>query len=86
MGSKLVEQRTVDGDHVWIRFEKLARLMADLDRMADTPMDLTAESLRQGLSVLDNLERLKLEKDLKTGEIPSWSPAANENPLPASSP
>jgi hypothetical protein len=86
LAPRLIERRPIEGHLVWVEFERLAQKMAELDRQAGLRMDLSPEGIRAGLEgvVADTIEKLELERDLKSGVIPSWPPVTVQTPAPGS--
>jgi hypothetical protein len=74
MAPRIAERRQIEGSLLWIEFEKLAVLMATLDRKAGMAMDLSSEGLTAGIkeAMRETMDRLRLEQELKSGVIPSW--------------
>jgi len=73
MAPRIAQQRLIESPLLWTEFERLAREMATLDRKAGITMHLSPEGLTLGIKEVIRLavERLQLERDLKSGVIPS---------------
>ncbi len=74
MAPSIAERRRTEGPLLWIEFERLALGMATLDRKSGSAMDLSPEGLTRGIrqALSAAIDRLQLERDLKSGVIPSW--------------
>ena len=81
----VAEERGQSGPGFWEDWEKLAHVMAELDRRRGRrPIgddDVRGHVL--SVSISDLIERLRLEQEAKSGVIPTWPPAPVPEEAPA---
>lgn len=81
----IAEERGRSGPGFWEDWEKLAHVMAEVDRRRRR-RPIGDEDVRGhvlSVSISDLIERLRLEQEAKSGVIPTWPPAPVPEEAPA---